>query len=80
MARETGDGGGAGGRVSWNFDFEVEPMNAREMSCEKASLAVVGGERVRVFDVEIVAILMVLRREIDGGRWRLWFVWLCGVK
>lgn len=70
MARETGDGGGAGGRVSWNFGFEAEPMNAREMSCEKASLAVVGGERVRVFGVEMVAILLVewvvLRREING--------------
>jgi hypothetical protein len=55
MAMETGDGGGAGGRVSWSLAFDAELMIAREMSWEKASLAVVGGERV--FWTEMVAIL-----------------------
>lgn len=86
IAKETGEGGGAGGRVSWRWSFvgfvfvddDVSvsmdmPMMAREMSSgkvAKASLAVVGGERV------VKAILM------DGldwiGLYVVWFGWVGG--
>lgn len=35
-ANETGDGGGAGGSVSWSFGFV--DVKAREISCEKESV------------------------------------------